>query len=172
MAEFIFGKKIDALAAVYYPKTLGIEAEDGAYIRFKMDGELAGSVRVAFSELRGGLGGTLSNLRAGGVSVHARHHDVENHKIDGIIQKPQHFFAVCGLHRLIPLAGEEQPQGLPNFRIVIRIQNLFCFHRTFSVSVLPVLYREYRQRKSGKQKNSDFFISSAGFFSDLRNMLS
>ena len=62
MAEFIFGKKIDALAAVYYPKTLGIEAEDGAYIRFKMDGALAGSVRVAFSELRGGLGGTLSNL--------------------------------------------------------------------------------------------------------------
>ena len=62
MAEFIFGKKIDALAAVYYPKTLGIEAEDGAYIRFKMDGELAGSLRVAFSELRGGLGGTLSNL--------------------------------------------------------------------------------------------------------------
>ena len=62
MAEFIFGGKIDALAAVYYPKTLGIEAEDGAYIRFKMNGELAGSVRVAFSELRGGLGGTLSNL--------------------------------------------------------------------------------------------------------------
>lgn len=62
MAEYLLGKKIDALAAVYYPKTLGIEAEDGAYIRFKIDGELAGSVRVAFSELRGGLGGTLSNL--------------------------------------------------------------------------------------------------------------
>lgn len=62
MAEYILGKKINALAAVYYPKTLGIEAEDGAYIRFKMNGELAGSARVAFSELRGGLGGTLSNL--------------------------------------------------------------------------------------------------------------
>ena len=62
MAEYIFGKNINALAAVYYPKTLGIEAEDGAYIRFKIGGELAGSVRVAFSELRGGLGGTLSNL--------------------------------------------------------------------------------------------------------------
>ncbi|MGI5831137.1 MAG: Gfo/Idh/MocA family protein [Thermoguttaceae bacterium] len=62
LAEYIFGKKIDALAAVYYPKTLGIEVEDGAYIRFKIDGELAGSARVAFSEPRGGLQGTLTNL--------------------------------------------------------------------------------------------------------------
>lgn len=62
MAEFILGAPIDELAAVYYPKTLDIAAEDGAYIRFKMKGELAGSVHVAFSEPRGGLGGTLTNL--------------------------------------------------------------------------------------------------------------
>ncbi len=62
MAEYILGGKIDSLAAVYYPKTLSIAAEDGAYIRFKIDGKLAGSAHVAFSEPRGGLGGTLSNL--------------------------------------------------------------------------------------------------------------
>lgn len=62
MAEFIFGKKINKVAAVYLPKLMKMKAEDGAYIRFFFEDGTQGSVKVAFSELRGGLGGTLSNL--------------------------------------------------------------------------------------------------------------
>jgi len=62
MAEFIFQKKIRKVAAVYLPKLMAIAAEDGAYIKFELEDGRRGSVKVAFSEYRGGLGGTLSNL--------------------------------------------------------------------------------------------------------------
>lgn len=62
MAEFLFEDVITAVAAAYLPKTLEIAVEDGAYIKFKMQKGQIGSVKVAFSEFRGGLGGTLSNL--------------------------------------------------------------------------------------------------------------
>ncbi len=62
MAEFIFDSKIKQVQAVYLPKTLPIKAEDGAYIRFTMENGQVGSFKVAFSENRGGLIGTLSNL--------------------------------------------------------------------------------------------------------------
>ncbi len=62
MAEFIFGKRITKVAAVYLPKLMAIKAEDGAYIKFFFEDGTAGSVKAAFSELRGGLGGTLTNL--------------------------------------------------------------------------------------------------------------
>lgn len=62
MAEFMFDDEIAEVCAVYLPKTLKIEVEDGAYIKFKMKGGMTGSVKVAFSEDRGGLGGTLTNL--------------------------------------------------------------------------------------------------------------
>ncbi|NLZ62471.1 MAG: Gfo/Idh/MocA family oxidoreductase [Lentisphaerae bacterium] len=62
MAEFIFQKKICKVAAVYLPKLMAIAAEDGAYIKFEFEDGSRGSVKVAFSEYRGGLGGTLSNL--------------------------------------------------------------------------------------------------------------
>ena len=62
VAEFVFGKKISKLAAVYYPKIMDIKAEDGAYIKFFFEDGNQGSVRASFSELRGGLGGTLTNL--------------------------------------------------------------------------------------------------------------
>ena len=62
LAEYIFGKKITKLAAVYLPKILSIVAEDGAYIKFFFEDGMQSSAKVAFSELRGGLGGTLSNL--------------------------------------------------------------------------------------------------------------
>ncbi len=62
MAEFIFQKKICKVAAVYLPKLMSIVAEDGAYIKFEFEDGTRGSVKVAFSEPRGGLGGTLSNL--------------------------------------------------------------------------------------------------------------
>ena len=62
VAEFMFGKKITKVSAVYYPKTMKIKAEDGAYIKFFFADGTQGSVRAAFSEPRGGLAGTLTNL--------------------------------------------------------------------------------------------------------------
>ncbi len=62
MAEFIFDSKIKQVQAVYLPKTLPIKAEDGAYIKFTLENGQTGSFKVAFSENRGGLIGTLSNL--------------------------------------------------------------------------------------------------------------
>ncbi len=62
VAEYIFGKKITKLAAVYLPKVMTIKAEDGAYIKFFLEDGTQGSVKAAFSELRGGLSGTLTNL--------------------------------------------------------------------------------------------------------------
>ena len=62
VAEFMFGKKIKKVAAVYYPKIVPMKAEDGAYIKFFFEDGTQGSVNAAFSELRGGLAGTLTNL--------------------------------------------------------------------------------------------------------------
>ena len=62
VAEYIFNDKIVEVGAVYLPKMLNIKAEDGAYIKFKMASGMMGSVKAAFSELRGGLSGTLTNL--------------------------------------------------------------------------------------------------------------
>jgi len=62
VAEFMFGKKIAKLGAVYYPKVMKIKAEDGAYIKFFFEDGTQGSVNCAFSEMRGGLVGTLTNL--------------------------------------------------------------------------------------------------------------
>ena len=62
VAEFMFGKKIRKVAAVYYPKIVPMKAEDGAYIKFFFEDGTQGSVNAAFSELRGGLVGTLTNL--------------------------------------------------------------------------------------------------------------
>ena len=62
VAEYIFGSPIVEIAAVYLPKIMEIKAEDGAYIKFTLANGLKGSAKVAFSELRGGLVGTLSNL--------------------------------------------------------------------------------------------------------------
>ena len=62
VAEFMFGKRIRKVAAVYYPKTMKIKAEDGVYVKFFFEDGTQGSVNAAFSELRGGLAGTLTNL--------------------------------------------------------------------------------------------------------------
>ena len=62
VAEFMFGKRIKKVAAVYYPKVMPIKAEDGAYVKFFFEDGAQGSVNAAFSELRGGLAGTLTNL--------------------------------------------------------------------------------------------------------------
>ena len=62
MAEYMFDSIVRKVQAVYLPKTLAIKAEDGAYIRFEMENGQCGSIKVAFSEPRGGAVGTLSNL--------------------------------------------------------------------------------------------------------------
>jgi predicted dehydrogenase len=62
MAEFLTGKQIQALQAVYLPKTMGIKAEEGALIYCKFSSELQATVRVAFNQLRGGLETTFNNL--------------------------------------------------------------------------------------------------------------
>ncbi|MGN0832999.1 MAG: Gfo/Idh/MocA family protein [Kiritimatiellia bacterium] len=62
VAEFMFGRRIRKVAAVYYPKVMPIKAEDGAYVKFFFEDGTQGSVNAAFSERRGGLAGTLTNL--------------------------------------------------------------------------------------------------------------
>ncbi len=62
LAEYIFNSQIISVAAVYLPKTMNIKAENGAYIKFTMANGITGSAKVAFSEPRGGLVGTFSNL--------------------------------------------------------------------------------------------------------------
>ena len=62
VAEFMLGKRIERVAAVYYPKTMKIRAEDGAYVKFVFADGTQGSVNAAFCEPRGGLAGTLTNL--------------------------------------------------------------------------------------------------------------
>ena len=62
VAENVFGKRIRKVAAVYYPKVMKIAAEDGAYIKFFFEDGTQGSVNASFSEMRGGLVGTLTNL--------------------------------------------------------------------------------------------------------------
>jgi len=62
LAENLLGSKIVEVAAVYLPKTMGIKAEDGAYIKFTLENGMKGSAKVAFCEPRGGLVGTFSNL--------------------------------------------------------------------------------------------------------------
>ncbi len=62
MAEFLLDGKIQSVQASYYPKTLNIKAEDGAFIRFKTGNGKTGSIRVSFSDPRGNLYSTLYNL--------------------------------------------------------------------------------------------------------------
>ena len=62
LAEFLFNQKIVGVQCVYYPKTLNIVVESGAFITFRMENGLRGSVRVGFNQPRGGLFGTIDNL--------------------------------------------------------------------------------------------------------------
>ncbi len=62
MAEFMFDRKIARVGAVYYPKLMKTKCEDGAYVKFIFEDGTQGSVNAAFSELRGGQAGTLTNL--------------------------------------------------------------------------------------------------------------
>lgn len=62
MAEFLLDTEIKAVSCVHYPRTLDIEVENGAYVKFETQRGVTGSLRVAFSERRGGILATLSNL--------------------------------------------------------------------------------------------------------------
>lgn len=62
VAEYIFNSTVEWVAAAYLPKLMDIKAEDGAYIKFGMANGIVASAKVAFSEMRGGLAGTLTNL--------------------------------------------------------------------------------------------------------------
>ncbi len=62
VAEYVFDSTVEWVSAVYLPKLMDIKAEDGAYIKFGMANGIVASAKVAFSELRGGLAGTLTNL--------------------------------------------------------------------------------------------------------------
>lgn len=62
MGEFLFESRIKEIAAVYYPKTMTIRVEDGAYIRLALENGLQFTIRVSFCDHRGGLGGTLTGL--------------------------------------------------------------------------------------------------------------
>ncbi|MBO7741957.1 MAG: Gfo/Idh/MocA family oxidoreductase, partial [Victivallales bacterium] len=61
LAEYILGSEIRSLAAAYIPKTMDIVAENGAYIKAVLENGCHLSVKVAFSELRGGAHGALGN---------------------------------------------------------------------------------------------------------------
>ena len=50
-----------SLAAAYIPKTMGIVAENGAYIKAFLGNGCQLSVKVAFTELRGGAHGAMGN---------------------------------------------------------------------------------------------------------------
>jgi len=62
MAEFLLNGTVKSLSCVYAPRTLEIVVENGAFVQFRLDSGIQGTVRVAFNQPRGGLGGTLTNL--------------------------------------------------------------------------------------------------------------
>jgi len=62
MAEFLLGSEMAALSCVYAPRTLNIAVENGAFVQFRLRNGVQGTARVAFNQLRGGPGGTLTGL--------------------------------------------------------------------------------------------------------------
>ncbi len=62
MAEFLLGSEVRALSCVYTPRTLNIAVENGAFVQFRLRNGVQGTARVAFNQLRGGPGGTLTGL--------------------------------------------------------------------------------------------------------------
>jgi len=62
MAESLLGGTVKSLSCVYTPRTLKIAVENGAFVQFRLDNGVHGTLRVAFNQPRGGLGGTLTNL--------------------------------------------------------------------------------------------------------------
>jgi predicted dehydrogenase len=70
MAEFLLGSEVASLSCVYTPRTLDIAVENGAIVQFCLRNGVQGTVRVAFNQLRGGAGGTLTGL---GYEIYGTH---------------------------------------------------------------------------------------------------
>lgn len=62
IAEFLFGSDVASLGCVYTPRTLDIQVENGAFVKFELNNGVQGSVRVGFNHPRGGLEATLTDL--------------------------------------------------------------------------------------------------------------
>ncbi len=62
LAEFILGSEIQTLRAVYYPKRMAIQVEDGALVQCDLRNGMTVTLQVSFCDPRGGPVGTLSNL--------------------------------------------------------------------------------------------------------------
>jgi predicted dehydrogenase len=62
MAEFLLKDTIVSVQGTYTPPVSSIKAENGAYINFTTKKGTPGTVRVSFSELRGGMKSTFLNL--------------------------------------------------------------------------------------------------------------
>ncbi len=62
MAEFLLREKIVSVQAVYTPAVLPIKVENGAFVKFRTEKGIPGSIRVSFSEKRGTMASTLLNL--------------------------------------------------------------------------------------------------------------
>jgi predicted dehydrogenase len=62
MAEFLLKETITSIQAVYTPPVITINAENGAFIKFTTNNNTPGTIRVSFSEQRGGGKSTLLNL--------------------------------------------------------------------------------------------------------------
>lgn len=62
MAEFLTGQTIKSVKTMMTPKTLDINVENGAFIKFKTDQDLEGTIRVSFNDCRGNLENTILNL--------------------------------------------------------------------------------------------------------------
>lgn len=62
VTEALIGRRIAALAAVYYPKWMATAAEDGALIRLRLENGVEGSIAVSFCDRRGGARETSGSL--------------------------------------------------------------------------------------------------------------
>jgi predicted dehydrogenase len=62
MAEFLLRDKITSIKAIYTPEVNNLNVENGAFLRFKTENNITGSVRVSFSDLRGALQSIFLNL--------------------------------------------------------------------------------------------------------------
>ena len=62
MAEFMFDSQVTELGCVYYPKSMNIMVENGAYIKYRMLNGMTGSIRVGFNEPRGSVKAMFTNL--------------------------------------------------------------------------------------------------------------
>ncbi len=62
VAEFLLGQKITLVSATFTPEVNKLNIENGAFIRFKTEEGINGSIRVSFSDLRGALESIFLNL--------------------------------------------------------------------------------------------------------------